>query len=260
MSPGSFTASDAATTCDWLVPDWPVPVSVRALTTTRRGGISAGPYRSLNLAAHVGDSEAAVDENRRRLMRAAALPAAPVWLDQVHGITVVDAGSTAAAATADAGFAATDNVVCAVLTADCLPVLLYDRRQQRVAAIHAGWRGLAAGVIAATIRRMDSHGEDLLAWLGPAIGPQQFEVGGEVRAQFLAHDACSEAAFQPSANAGRWYADIYQLARWRLNEVAVSSVHGGGLCTVSDPQRFYSFRRDGVTGRMATLIWMSAER
>lgn len=259
MSPGSFAGGAAAPAGDWLVPDWPAPAFVHALTTTRRGGASRGPYRSLNLAAHVGDDVSAVAENRARLLRLAALPAAPVWLNQVHGIAAIDAAGAAPAVTADAAFAATANVVCAVLTADCLPVLLYDRRRRLVAAIHAGWRGLAAGVIAATVARMHSHGDDLLAWLGPAIGPQQFEVGDEVRAQFLAHAARSAAAFRPSANAGRWYADIYQLARQRLDEAAVTAVYGGGWCTVAEPERFYSYRRDGVTGRMATLIWMSGQ-
>ncbi len=260
MSSDRIHAPAAARACDWLVPDWPVPSFVQALTTTRRGGVSTGPYRSLNLADHVGDSERVVNDNRERLFRLADLPAMPFWLNQVHGVGVVDARSAARGSVADASFTGSDQVVCAVLTADCLPVLLYDRRNQRIAAVHAGWRGLAAGVIAATIARMNSRGDDLLAWLGPAIGPGRFEVGAEVRAQFLAHDPRSAAAFMPSATAGRWLADIYELARQRLGEAAVTSVYGGGFCTVSEADRFYSYRRDGVTGRMATLIWMTGNR
>lgn len=245
---------------EWIVPDWPIPDHVKALTTLRSGGISSGVYASLNLAAHVGDNEPAVAENRARLIDAACLPAMPVWLKQIHGANVVEATSNAPGMTADASFTGRDAVVCAVLTADCLPVLLYDRCRNRIAAIHAGWRGLAAGVIEAAINTMASRGEDLLAWLGPAIGSQAFEVGGNVREIFTAHDAASEADFRPSYNAGRWFADIYGLARRRLRATGVPQICGGGLCTFTDAERFYSYRRDGATGRMATLIWMSNAR
>lgn len=239
----------------WITPDWPAPAGVRALTSLRCGGVSRQGFAGLNLAQHVGDDPAAVRENRDRLLRAAAVPVEPCWLEQVHGATVIDADDWQPGVQADAAYARYPDVVCAVLTADCLPVLLCARDGSAVAAVHAGWRGLAAGVIEAAAHALGDGA--LIAWLGPAIGPQAFEVGEEVRAAFVAADADSAAAFCQSP-AGRWRADIYQLARRRLRTVGITEVYGGGECTHGDAARFYSYRRDGQTGRMASLIWREA--
>lgn len=239
---------------DLLVPDWPTPANVRALATTRAGGVSLPPWDSLNLGDHVGDDPAAVSENRRRLRQ--ALPAEPLWLRQVHGTVCVDAARAAPGAEADAAVARAPGAVCAVLTADCLPLLLCDDAGTTVAAAHAGWRGLAAGVIESTVRAMGLPGERLVAWLGPAIGPQNFEVGDEVRAAFVAHDPAAAQAFVPGAP-GKWRCDIYQLARQRLAALGVHRVAGAEFCTVRQRDRFYSYRRDGVTGRMASLVWLT---
>jgi len=237
-----------------IVPDWPAPASVRALVTTRTGGVSAGAYASLNLATHVGDDPAAVAENRRRLR--AHLPAEPLWLTQVHGVTVVRADDAVEGAEADAAFTRRAGAVCAVLTADCLPVLLCNDVGTVVAAAHAGWRGLAGGVIEAAVRAMNEPPPRLLAWLGPAIGPQAFEVGAEVRAAFLAHSPDAAAVFTAKEN-GKWLADLYRLAEQRLNALGVERVFGGGFCTFNETERFYSYRREGNTGRMASLIWLA---
>ena len=238
----------------WIVPDWPAPANVYAASSLRSGGASIAEYASLNLGDHVADDNVAVNENRIRLQQALALPASPKWLTQVHGIECVDAASSAIGVEADASFTTQAGIVSAVLTADCLPVLLCDKQGTTVAAVHAGWRGLAAGVIESTIAAM-GEARELMAWLGPAIGPQQFEVGDEVRAAFIARDAAAVDAFAP-VRAGHWLADIYQLARIILRKQGVSEVYGGEWCTVSCHDDFYSYRRDGVTGRMATLIWM----
>ncbi len=243
-------------TFGYLVPEWPAPAAVRACTTTRCGGVSEVPYDSLNLGDHVGDQAAAVAENRRRLRANVHLPAEPLWLKQVHGITVVDAACAPAGVTADASYTARNNVVCAVLSADCLPLLLCDAGGTCVGAAHAGWRGLLDGVVEQTVLAMQRSGRDVMAWLGPAIGPQAFEVGEEVRAAFLAEDAGAGVAFRPAAT-GHWRADLYALARRRLARVHVEAVYGGHWCTHSDARRFYSYRRDGVTGRMASLIWLA---
>ena len=237
----------------WLVPDWPAPARVHAVSTTRRGGVSAPPYDSFNLAGHVGDDPARVAENRRRLAATLGFPAEPAWLDQVHGITVVAAETVRAPVAADAAWTRETGQPCVVMTADCLPVLLCDRAGTVVAAAHAGWRGLAGGVIAATVASLNVPPVELLAWLGPAIGPEAFEVGEEVRAAFLALDAGNAGCFRPSP-AGRWLADIYKLARRQLQALGVNAVYGGHCCTFSEPERFFSYRREQRTGRMATLI------
>ncbi len=242
------------TNIDLIIPDWPAPANVRAVVTTRPGGVSLAPYDSFNLALHVGDDPAAVVENRARLRDRLQQPE-PLWLRQVHGIRVVAADQASAEPEADGSFSARAGAVCAVLTADCLPVLLCDRQGSRVAALHAGWRGLANGIIEAGVSALQARPSDLLAWLGPAIGPEQFEVGAEVRAAFMAVDPGAEAAFRPHIS-GKFLADIYRLARLRLTALGVTAIHGGDFCTVSDARRFYSYRRDGVTGRMASLIWM----
>lgn len=243
---------------NWIVPDWPAAPHVRSLITTRHGGVSQGAYASLNLGDHVGDDAQAVAENRRRV--AAYLPAAPLWLKQVHGTQVIDAAQLATqfpnvipAPEGDAAFARRPGVVCAAMTADCLPVLLCDRAGSVVAAAHAGWRGLHAGVLTQTVQAMACPGAELLAYLGPAIGPQAFEVGDEVRNAFV--DAHREAAVAFQAlRPGKWLADLYLLARQALARLGVEAVYGGGYCTVHDASRFFSYRRDGVSGRMASLI------
>jgi YfiH family protein len=239
-----------------LVPDWPAPPAVRAVCTTRRGGISPPPYDSLNLADHVGDDPARVAANRRWLAAAVGLPAEPAWLEQVHGTDVVAAESVRTPVAADAAWTREIGRPCVVMTADCLPVLLCDRAGTTVAAAHAGWRGLAGGVIAATVARLAVAPGELLAWLGPAIGPAAFEVGEEVRAAFLALDAGNAPCFKPSP-AGRWLADIYQLAQRQLSDLGVRDVYGGKFCTFSEPERFFSYRREPRTGRMATLVWLA---
>jgi uncharacterized protein, YfiH family len=236
-----------------ILPDWPAPAKVRALSTTRAGGVSAGPYASLNLGDHVGDDPAAVAENRARVRN--RLPAEPLWLKQVHLADVADADSASGVPEADASVARQPGKACAVLTADCLPLLLCDRAGAVVAAAHAGWRGLAGGVIEAAVEAMKVSPGEVLAWLGPAIGPAAFEVGGEVRDAFLAFDPAAAAAFVAREN-GKWLADIFHLARLRLGKIGVTAVYGGGVCTYSDAERFYSYRRDGATGRMASLIWI----
>lgn len=241
----------------WLTPDWPAPAPVRALSTLRAGGVSRGVYEGLNLGDHVGDQPADVSANRAALRRAAALPGEPCWLRQVHGVRAVAAEGWRPGVEADACHAASPGLICAVLTADCLPVLMCSRDGSRVAAAHAGWRGLLDGVIERTLAAMAVDGGDVMAWLGPAIGPRSFEVGAEVRERFLAAAAEAEAMFVPGRE-GRWLADLYGLARLRLRTAGVTAVHGGGFCTLSEPERFYSYRRDGVTGRMAALIWSEA--
>ncbi len=238
----------------WIEPDWPAPPGVRALSTLRPGGFSRGAFAGFNLGDHVGDDPDAVAGNRALLRRAAGLPAEPCWLRQVHGSGVIAACEGPAAAPADGSWTDRPGRVCVVLTADCLPVLLARRDGSAVAALHAGWRGLAAGVLEAGVAALGG-GADLVAWLGPAIGPDHFEVGPEVRAAFVAADAGAAAAFRPAARPGHHLADLYALARRRLARAGVASLHGGGWCTFADAGRFYSYRRDGTTGRMATLVW-----
>ena len=240
---------------DLLLPDWPAPARVRALQTLRTGGCSPAPWDSCNLGDHVGDDPARVAANRAALR--AMLPAEPAWLTQVHGISTVNAEKCPKSETADASYARRPGTVSVVMTADCLPVLFCNRAGSVVAAAHAGWRGLQAGVLESAIAAMQVAPGDVLAWLGPAIGPAAFEVGDEVRAAFLADDPDAATAFQPGAP-GKWLADIYALARLRLRRAGVTALFGGGLCTVADSRRFFSYRRDGVTGRMATLIWLGA--
>lgn len=251
----------------WIVPDWPAPPHVRALITTREGGVSKGPYASMNPADHVGDDPASVRANRALLR--AQLPGEPVWLKQVHGVGVhrVLTGEAVAPPEADASVSSLSGAVCVVLTADCLPVLFCDTAGTVVAAAHAGWRGLCAGVLEQTVESMQVAPGEIMAWLGPAIGPQAFEVGAEVREAFMAVDEAAAQAFisakpehgSRNAEQMKFLADIYLLARQRLARVGVRRVFGGGACTFNDPLRFYSFRRDGATGRMASLIWLQPE-
>lgn len=236
-----------------ILPDWPAPPGVRALTTTRRGGVSRAPWDSFNLGDHVGDEPQAVAANRALLRR--KLPAEPLWLTQVHGTRCVDAATALPRIEADASFTRQRGVVCAVLTADCLPVLLCDDQATVVAIAHAGWRGLAAGVIEATVGAMAAPAERLMAWLGPAIGPQAFEVGGEVCEIFVADDPRAAGAFAATGK-GKWLCDIHHLARQRLDALGIRRIASANSCTLDDADNFYSYRRDGVTGRMASLIWL----
>jgi YfiH family protein len=243
----------------WIVPDWPAPPGVRALITTRAGGVSRGAYAGLNLGKRAGDAVADVERNRARLRQ--ALPAAPLWLRQVHGTSVVEADDLDGSPEADAAVARRPGTVCAVLTADCLPLLMCDEDGSVVAAVHAGWRGLCSGVIEHSLRVVDRPAAELLAYLGPAIGPAAYEVGAEVRAAFIAadrgRDPEAEAAFKPG-KPGKFHADLYALARRRLARSGVLRVYGGAYCTYTERERFFSYRRDGATGRMASLIWMEA--
>lgn len=243
----------------WITPDWPAPVRVKAAATTRTGGVSEGTFASFNLGAHVGDDASAVAENRRLLGAALQLPAEPTWLNQVHGTAVIDAGAVEASAPrppADASVAFGPGAVCVVLTADCLPVLFCDRAGTRVGAAHAGWRGLVGGVLEETIKALGVPPSNLIAWMGPAIEQDAFEVGSEVHEQFVARDANNATAFLANAR-GRWQADLYQLARNELARLGVGSVHGGGFKCFADSERFFSYRRDPRTGRMATLVWLA---
>jgi YfiH family protein len=228
---------------------------VKAFITTRQGGVSEPPYESLNLALHVGDLPAAVARNRLRLRECCDLPQEPFWLSQVHGCQVADSASDLPGCEADAVYSRQPGRVCAVLTADCLPLLMTDRAGRVVCAVHAGWRGLAAGVVESAVARLSTPPQELLVWLGPAIGPDAFEVGDEVREVFVEQSAEDEAAFRRNER-GRWLADIYRLARLRLQRLGVDYVGGGDCCTWSQSSLFYSYRREGVTGRMASLIWL----
>lgn len=250
-----MSSSAARTQPEVLRPQWPVPAGVRAAFTLRAGGVSAAPYESLNLGAHVGDAAAAVAENRRRVCAALRLPGQPAWLRQVHGVGVADLGASAADTQADAAVARARGAVCAVQVADCMPVLLAAQDASAVAAAHAGWRGLSAGILEATVRALRVPAPQLVAWLGPAIGAEHFEVGAEVVSAFVAHDAAAAAAFTPNSR-GRWQCDLAALARARLQALGLQAVYGGDWCTYADAGRFYSYRRDGRTGRSAALIWL----
>ncbi|MEH6625116.1 MAG: peptidoglycan editing factor PgeF [Motiliproteus sp.] len=239
----------------FLLPDWPAPDNVKALSTTRVGGCSESPYASFNLGDHVGDDEQRVLANRQYLNKRLGAEVSCQWLQQVHGIEVIEVSRAGAVIEADGAVTGQDNLACIVMTADCLPVLFCDRAGTRVAAAHAGWRGLASGVLEATVDELQCSPEDLLCWLGPAIGASAFEVGPEVREQFCKQHADSVEAFRVSAS-GKWLADLYLLAAVRLKSIGVEAIYGGNFCTYNDPQRFFSYRRDGVTGRMASLIWL----
>ncbi|MGF1643944.1 MAG: peptidoglycan editing factor PgeF [Thiotrichales bacterium] len=242
---------------NFLRPEWPIPRHVHAFVTTRTGGFSRAPYQGFNLATHVGDDPARVARNRDLLRLMLELPEEPVWLTQVHGTQVADVSlPPTGQVEADAAITDRSGVVCAVLTADCLPVFFSTLDGDKVALAHAGWRGLASGVLEATLAAFAAPPEEVMVWLGPAIGPNAFEVGQEVLEAFLQGGPDVIACFEP-AHSGKWFADIYALARLRLMSVGCRQVFGGGLCTYTDSKRFYSYRRDGgATGRMASLIWM----
>lgn len=242
----------------WIKPNWPVPNHIKAISTTRHGGFSHAPYDGLNLGLHVGDNEQHVLANRKHLSESLRLPVEPLWLEQVHSNIVANADSSHPELTADASYSHCLDRVCVVMTADCLPVLLTDKQGLVVAAAHAGWRGLNAGVLEQTINRMGVATSEVYAWLGPAIGSANFEVGTEVRDVFMTSNPKSAQAFVSGQAEGKWYADIYQLARIRLKAIGVNNIYGGGFCTYKDKQQFFSYRREGKTGRMASLIWMNS--
>lgn len=241
----------------YIVPDWPAPERVAAVVTCRAGGDSCAPYESFNLALHVGDDSGAVMVNRARLQSQLTSVHEPQWLEQVHGIEVVKAVAGGPVQTGDALITDQAKLPCAVLTADCLPVMFCDTQGTEVAVAHAGWRGLAAGVLEATLAKFRAPGSRIMAWLGPAIGPDHFEVGDEVRDCFVQDSVEAAQAFTVNeSKAGHWFADLYRLARLRLERSGVTQIYGGGFCTYTDSARFYSYRRDGITGRMASLIWL----
>ncbi|MCG7782870.1 purine nucleoside phosphorylase YfiH [Lelliottia amnigena] len=238
-----------------IVPEWPLPKGVAACSSTRIGGVSQDAWESLNLGAHCGDNLDHVDENRKRMFAAGHLPSKPVWLEQVHGTDVLTlTGEPYTSKRADASYSNTPGTVCAVMTADCLPVLLCNQAGTEVAAAHAGWRGLCAGVLEETVACFADRPENIIAWLGPAIGPLAFEVGPEVRDAFIAEDAQAASAFQVKGD--KYLADIYQLARQRLNNVGITQIFGGDRCTFTEKGDFFSYRRDNSTGRMASFIWL----
>ena len=247
---------------NFIQPNWPAPANVKALQTTRQGGVSQGSCASLNLAEHVNDDAIAVAHNRQLL--SPYLPGEPVWVNQVHGIEVIDAAKSGCLEDADGSFTTQKSVVCVTMTADCLPLLFCDNAGTVVAAVHAGWRGLCDGVIEAALKNMLIQSNkvlpsNVLVWLGPAIGPNMFEVGAEVREQFMQKDSQAESAFKPYAD--KWLCDIYTIAKQRLNNLGVTQIYGSTInedfCTYTDEARFFSFRRDNLTGRMASLIWLS---
>ncbi|HET9679883.1 MAG TPA: peptidoglycan editing factor PgeF [Gammaproteobacteria bacterium] len=240
---------------NYLQPNWPAPPNVHACVTTRNGGVSTGPFASFNLNSVVGDNPAAVATNRQILRNTLQLPAEPTWLKQVHGTRVIDAAKESPMAEADASIAHGAGSVCAVLTADCLPVLFCDKAGSRVAAAHAGWRGLADGVLEATVDAMDTAPGNILAWFGPSIGPKNFVVDDDVRNIFIQHDPAAREAFED--HNGQWLGNMYTLARQRLKACGITQISGGGLCTYEDSKRFYSLRRDETTGRMASLVWLA---
>jgi len=244
---------------NWIVPDWPAPAHVRAACTTVSGGVSQGPYKSMNPASHVNDDAQKVTENRLLLQQALSLSSPPQWLEQFHSTKIINLDQMNNnfrnnELKADGSTTTREETVCVVMTADCLPVLLTDRKGQRISAIHAGWRGLAEGILEAGVQQFTDTG-DVLAWLGPAIGPEKFEVGEEVVDQLSAGVNIKTGWFRESTNRGKWLVDLYALARLRLQQTGVNSIYGGTYCTFSDEQRFFSYRRQGDCGRMATLIW-----
>ena len=245
-------------TLELIEPDWPAPPRVRAAVTTRRGGVSVGRFTSLNLGAHTGDDRADVAENRRRVQAALGIDDV-CWLNQQHGSGVVDTAVGAAMPpAADAAYCHGPGPACAIMSADCLPVLLCDRTGRTVAAAHCGWRGLACGVLEALLARLGVAPHELLAWLGPAIGPRRYEVGDDVRAALAARLGSRWQAVAEPTLPGKWLLDLYGVARAELAGLGVRHVFGGGGCTFDD-ERFYSYRRDGITGRMVSLVWISSD-
>ncbi len=240
---------------DFLTPTWPAPHNIHAYTSLRHGGVSLPPYDSFNMGEHVGDNAHHVAANRELLRQTLQLPSEPCWLNQTHGTRVVMAGTDRQA---DASFTTHANIVCAIMTADCLPIFMCRRDGGAVAAIHAGWRGLADGIIHETLAVLPAAAKEIMVWLGPAIGPAKFEVGDEVRERFIMRNCAATTAFQPAARPNHWLANLYQLARLDLYAAGVTEIYGGQYCTYTDINRFYSYRREGQqSGRMVSLIWRS---
>ncbi|PKF79365.1 peptidoglycan editing factor PgeF [Vibrio sp. vnigr-6D03] len=238
----------------WIYPNWDAPNNVKAISSTRLGGVSQGSYAGLNLGTHVDDESGLVAENRSRLMTASGMPSAPIWLNQTHSTHVVSMVSPSEEIiSADGTFTTQPNIVCSAMTADCLPVLLTDTKGTQVAAVHAGWRGLAGGILEKALQNFSG---DVMAWLGPAIGQAVFEVGEDVVEAFTSVNDRAICAFEQGQNSGKWLANMSMLATQRLNSEGVSLVYDSGLCTFSDPHLFYSYRRDGVTGRQSSFIWL----
>ncbi|ABU70005.1 MULTISPECIES: peptidoglycan editing factor PgeF [Vibrio] len=237
-----------------IVPNWPAPKNVKAFASTRVGGFSTAPYQGLNLGAHVGDDLSIVEKNRDWLVQQAKMPSAPIWLNQTHSTVVAQVSDpTTQVLDADGVFTSASQVVCSAMTADCLPVLLTNMQGTQVAAVHAGWRGLANGIVE---NALELFSGEVMAWLGPAIGPQAFEVGEDVLQAFVDFDSQAHQAFTPRDVEGKWLADMSKLATQRLNKFGITQVFDSGLCTFQDKEDFYSYRRDGVTGRQATFIWI----
>lgn len=237
-----------------IFPNWNAPVNVKAVSSTRLGGLSCGPYQGLNLGMHVGDDSGLVERNRNVAFEQAGMPTPPVWLNQTHSTQIVQINEpTKQVLDADGTFTNQPRVVCAVMTADCLPVLLCNTQGTQVAAVHAGWRGLAGGILENAVELFDG---EVMAWLGPAIGSAAFEVGNDVVEAFCAVDSNAEAAFQALKTPGKWLADMDLLATQRLNRFGVDAVYSSQLCTYSNAEQFYSYRRDGITGRQASFIWL----
>lgn len=244
----------------FILPQWPAPAMVKAISTTRTGGCSQAPYDSFNLATHVGDNEAVVSNNRSLLAK--LLPAEPAWLNQIHSNMILDAATLLTPADADGSYTTQSDIVSVVMTADCLPVLVCNKQGTGVAALHAGWRGLANGIIEKGLQQLiqftQSRPDELLIWLGPAIGPEAFEVGEEVRDRFMQQNPASQNSFISASTPGKWLADIYKLAKLSLSQLGVENIYGGDYCTYMQAERFFSYRREGKTGRMASLIWIES--
>ncbi|MBD0787578.1 peptidoglycan editing factor PgeF [Vibrio sp. Y2-5] len=240
---------------NWITPNWNAPKQVKALASTRIGGCSKSPYEGLNLGMHVGDDPILVQRNRDLLQQQTQMPTAPVWLNQTHSTVVLDVSQpTNDVLDADGIITSSPNVVCSAMTADCLPVLITNTSGTQVAAVHAGWRGLAGGIVE---NALEQFSNDVMLWLGPAIGPEAFEVGEDVLQAFLDYDSKAGVAFVPGKQQGKWWANMTMLTRLRMAKLGIDQVFDSGLCTYQDPQRFYSYRRDGVTGRQATFIWIN---
>ncbi len=240
---------------NWITPNWNAPKQVKALASTRIGGCSKSPYEGLNLGMHVGDDPILVQRNRDLLQQQTQMPTAPVWLNQTHSTVVLDVSQpTNDVLDADGIITSSPNVVCCAMTADCLPVLITNTSGTQVAAVHAGWRGLAGGIVE---NALEQFSNDVMLWLGPAIGPEAFEVGEDVLQAFLDYDSKAGVAFVPGKQKGKWWANMTMLTRLRMAKLGIDQVFDSGLCTYQDPQRFYSYRRDGVTGRQATFIWIN---
>ncbi|PNH96919.1 peptidoglycan editing factor PgeF [Vibrio diazotrophicus] len=240
---------------NWITPNWNAPKQVKAFASTRIGGCSKSPYEGLNLGMHVGDDPILVQSNRDLLQQQTEMPTAPVWLNQTHSTVVLEiAQPTNDVLDADGVITSSPNVVCSAMTADCLPVLITNTQGTQVAAVHAGWRGLAGGIVENALTHFSN---DVMLWLGPAIGPQAFEVGEDVLQAFLDYDSKAATAFVPGKQQGKWWANMATLTRLRMAKLGIDQVFDSGLCTYQDPQRFYSYRRDGVTGRQATFIWIN---